>query len=165
MEKAAGSFKFLSRLSSKTVPDELTTLLVFNYCTSFAISSSACHGKPLVAIDVCYDGSISKGELLLKPLRKFTEPIVDLIQPMPYPFHQSLNDPLEPAGFQNYWKSLYFDELSDEALNMIDFYCNSVNIPAFKDCHSPTWRSHRNTSEKMRRPISQESKFCIRYRV
>jgi hypothetical protein len=121
-------FKFY-RDYIKTVPDELSTLFISPTAPPAPFLPESIHGKPLVGIDVCYEGDIKEGEKYLKPLRNFLKPVVDLIQPMPYLARQTLNDPMEPPGFQTYWKSLYFDEFSDEAINQIDTYCNSVTSP------------------------------------
>ena len=45
------------------------------------------------------------GERVLQPLRTFGSPILDTIQPMPFPAMQSLLGPSFPDGNHNYWKS------------------------------------------------------------
>ena len=60
-----------------------------------------------------------EGERVLAPLRAFGTPIVDAIQPMPFPVMQTLIDAAVPDGNQNYWKSAFLRELSDEAIDVI----------------------------------------------
>jgi hypothetical protein len=124
-EKRKEVFKFY-RDFIKTVPDELSTIILSITAPPVPFLPKSVHGKRLVVIDVFYDGLLSEGEVLLKPLRKFLKPVVDLIQPMPYLVRQTLNDSMEPSGFNCYWKSHCFEDFSDEAINVIDSYCNSV---------------------------------------
>ena len=56
---------------------------------------------------------------LLAPLRAFGPPLADAIQPMPFPVMQTLFDGAVPDGNQNYWKSSFLRELSDEAIATI----------------------------------------------
>jgi len=56
----------------------------------------------------------------MRPLREFGEPLIDFSGPMPYIEVQSLLDEDYPAGeLRYYWKSLYLDDLGDEAIDCI----------------------------------------------
>ncbi len=68
-------------------------------------------GHPVAAIAACYSGDLAEGERLLAPLRSFGTPLVDAIQPMPFPVMQTLLDAAVPDGNQNYWKSTFLREL------------------------------------------------------
>ena len=46
------------------------------------------------------------------------------IQPMPFPVMQTLLDGAVPDGNQNYWKSTFLRELSDEAIDDIVSHAN-----------------------------------------
>jgi hypothetical protein len=76
-------------------------------------------GAPVVGVALCYCGDIAEGERVLKPLRAFGSPIVDAIQPMPFPAMQKLLDGAYPDRTYNYWKSTFLKALSDEALDVI----------------------------------------------
>ena len=80
----------------QSAPDELT---------AYAALLHGPDGTPLVGVIACYCGGIADGERVLKPLRSFGSPVVDAIQPLPFPAMQSLLAPSFPDGNQNYWKS------------------------------------------------------------
>ena len=56
---------------------------------------------------------------MLAPLRQFGSPVMDAVQPMPFPVQQSLLDAAFPHGHHNYWKSSMHHTLSDEAIAAI----------------------------------------------
>jgi hypothetical protein len=81
-------------------------------------------GTPAVAVVACYCGDLVTGEHALKPLRGFGSPLLDAIQPMPFPQMQSLLDGAFPAGNQNYWKSMFLREFSDAAIGVLVEHAN-----------------------------------------
>ena len=103
----------------KGIPDELTTLVVFLTAPPLPFLPKEVVGTHLVAVALCYAGPIGEGERILGPLRRFGQPVADVIQPMPYVVIQSFLDETAPAGIQNYWKSAYLNELDDEAIETI----------------------------------------------
>jgi berberine-like enzyme len=56
---------------------------------------------------------------VLAPLRAFGAPMMDAVQPMPFPVQQSMLDASFPDGNHNYWKSSMHRELSDEAIRTV----------------------------------------------
>jgi len=93
-----------------TAPDELT---------AYAALLHTPDGAPVVAILPCYCGDLAEGERVLAPLRQFGSPVMDAVQPMPFPVQQSLLDAAFPHGHHNYWKSSMHHTLSDEAIAAI----------------------------------------------
>ncbi|MCA1844426.1 MAG: FAD-binding oxidoreductase, partial [Actinobacteria bacterium] len=63
------------------------------------------------------------------PLRSIGSPLVDLIQPMPYPIVNTLLDDAYARGVRNYWKSAFFKDFSDEAVETM--------VAAFEKAPSP----------------------------
>ena len=104
----------------QSAPDELT---------AYAALLHGPDGAPLVGLIPCYCGGIADGERVLKPLRSFGSPVVDAIQPLPFPAMQSLLGPSFPDGNQNYWKSTLQRELSDEAIIAIVEHANRMISP------------------------------------
>ena len=99
---------------SQAAPDELTV-----YFSLFA--DPAAPEEKLAAMIACHCGDPAAADADLKPLRQFGPPAADLIQPMPYPVINTLNDAGYPKGAFNYWKSAFFTDLSDAPLEiMID---------------------------------------------
>ena len=103
-----------------SAPDELGT---------YAALLSAPDGSPVVGFAACYSGDLAEGERALAPLRGFGAPILDAIQPMPFPVMQTLLDAAVPDGNQNYWKSTFLRELSDEAIETIVIHTNQATSP------------------------------------
>ena len=87
---------------------------------------------PVAGIVLCYNGPVAEGERVLKPLRTFDHPLVDQIGPIPYTAAQQLIDAFYPFGLQNYWKSSFLKEISDEAIDTMVAYCAERPSPM---CH------------------------------
>jgi hypothetical protein len=104
----------------QSAPDELT---------AYAALIHGPDGTPLVGVIACYCGGIADGERVLKPLRSFGSPVVDGIQPLPFPAMQSLLGPSFPDGNQNYWKSTLQRDLSDDAITAIVGHANRMLSP------------------------------------
>ncbi len=56
---------------------------------------------------------------MMRPLREFGPPAVDLVQPMPYVALQRLLDAASPKGLQNYWTADFLAELPDDAVDVL----------------------------------------------
>lgn len=80
-------------------------------------------GNTVVAIAGCYSGDdLSRGEQLLKPLRSFGSPLVDMFQVMPYTEFQKATDWWAVPGQHHYWKSSFLRDLPEEAVGtIVDF--------------------------------------------
>jgi FAD/FMN-containing dehydrogenase len=113
----------------QNAPDELTTFVVFLTAPPLPFLPKEVHGSHLIAILVCYCGKIEEGQTLLEPLRKFVQPVADIIQPMPYTVVQSYLDQTAPFGLQNYWKSCYLSGLTDAAVSTILSYGQKISSP------------------------------------
>jgi hypothetical protein len=79
----------------------------------------------MVGIAGCYCGPVAEGEKLLKPLRAFGPPTVDLFAPMPYVQLQSMLDPFFPPGRHAYTKANFLSDLSDAAIDTFAEYATA----------------------------------------
>jgi hypothetical protein len=104
----------------QTAPEELT---------AYAALLSGPDGAPVVGVIACYCGEIAAGERVLQPLRAFGAPVLDAIQPMPFPAMQSLLAPSFPDGNHNYWKSTLQRQLPDDAITAIVEHANHMGSP------------------------------------
>jgi FAD/FMN-containing dehydrogenase len=104
----------------KTAPEELTL---------YTGLMNTPDGLPVVAFVGCYAGDLEKGEAVLKPLREFGSPIVDLISPIPYTVMQTLINAAAPHGNRYYWKSNFLEDLSDEAIEVVISHANVAASP------------------------------------
>jgi hypothetical protein len=95
------------------LPDELSTQAVFLHAPDGS-------GTKLCGIAVCHAGDdADRAEADIRPLRRFGSPATDMIQRMPYPAVNTGVDWLSPAGVLAYWKSAFFSELSDPAVEVM----------------------------------------------
>jgi hypothetical protein len=118
-DRAADVLRFY-RDFTESAPEELT---------AYATLLNTPDGAPAVALVLCYCGDLTKGEQAVRPLRAFGSPLLDAIQPMPFPQMQSLLDEAFPNGNQNYWKSTFVREFSDEAINILVDHANQATSP------------------------------------
>jgi FAD/FMN-containing dehydrogenase len=102
-----------------SLPDELTTLANILVAPPVPFLPEAVHGQMVVGILGVYAGSVEDGERAAQPLRTLTEPVADLMGPMPYATMQSLLDPLWTAGAQNYFTGTMLSELPDETIDTL----------------------------------------------
>src|SRR5262249_15537876 len=75
-------------------------------------------GRKACGIVWCYTGSHDRADEVLEPVRTFGSPLVVGLHPMPFTVLQSAFDPLLPAGLQWYWRADFFNEISDEAIDV-----------------------------------------------
>ena len=106
---SAEAMRFYDEFSSN-VPDELTTL---------GGATIGPDGKPAFVTAVCYCGSPEEGERLIKPLRSFAPPLVDMIQQRPYLEMQSLFDADLPPGRRYYNKTHSLRQFNDGAIDTV----------------------------------------------
>jgi len=125
----AGSMLRFFRELTDSAPDELTLLFAFLTAPPEPFVPEHLRMKPVVAIVLCYTGDLGEGERIVRPIKSFGPPAVDLIGPMPYPALQSMLDAGAPSGMQNYWKACYLGSLSDAALDLLVEHCSRIRSP------------------------------------
>jgi hypothetical protein len=76
-------------------------------------------GKPVVGVVCCYAGSVEEGAAVVRPLRAFESPVLDLCQPKPYVAHQSMFDASFPHGRWYYLRSCDVDALTDGVIDVM----------------------------------------------
>jgi FAD/FMN-containing dehydrogenase len=120
VERARDVLKFY-REFTRTAPDALTSMAAF---------LTSPDGAPVLALVVCYNGPLAEGDKVLQPLRAFGPPVADHIGPMAYTALQSMLEAGFPPGLQNYWKSNFLKDLSDDAV--------AVMVDRFMQMPAPT---------------------------
>src|SRR5690242_20740792 len=65
-------------------PDEFTCWFVMRIAPPLPFLAPEWHGKHILALAICYSGDIAEGEKMIEPLRKFGNPIADIMGPKPY---------------------------------------------------------------------------------
>jgi FAD/FMN-containing dehydrogenase len=110
-------------------PDELTTIFDLSVPPPLPSLPEQVHGKPVVMVGACYAGSPDEGGEVVRPLKQFGRPIVDLLEPKPYTALQSMFDPLVPHGWHRYWKSVEVPPLTDAAIDTLVEHASALTSP------------------------------------
>jgi FAD/FMN-containing dehydrogenase len=77
----------------------------------------ALHGRPVCGVMWAHTGSQEQADEALRSAHEGVgEPLLEHVDPMPYPALQSMFDELFPPGHQWYWKGAFVRSLSDEAI-------------------------------------------------
>ena len=112
LNEARKFLRFFHEFSS-TAPEQLSTI---------GLLLAAPDGSPAVAVAACYSGPLDEAEKALKPLRTFSSPLADLIEPRSYVEMQTLFDEAWAPGRLYYNKSSNICDLSDEAIETLVEY-------------------------------------------
>ena len=118
-DRAKEALRFYSDFSSD-IPDELNTV--------GALLTSP-EGAPVVAIAVCYNGPVERGEEVLRPVREFGPPMDDEIRPMPYTALQTMLDEAAPRGRHYYWKANLVEHIGDDLIDSLIDHFATVPSP------------------------------------
>jgi FAD/FMN-containing dehydrogenase len=110
-------------------PDELTTIFEPRLAPPLPFLPEDVHGKPIVIVGACYAGAPEDGAEVVRPLKQFGRPIVDLLEPKPYLALQSMFDPAVPHGWHYYWKSVELPPLTDGALETLVEHASMITSP------------------------------------
>jgi hypothetical protein len=105
----------------KDAPEEASTeILTWTAPPAPALPSSL-HGREVAIAAGVYSGDPRDGMRVLEPLRRFGTPLGEIAGPIPYTALQSAFDLSLPntGEVMAYWKSLYFSELTDAAVEIM----------------------------------------------
>ena len=95
---------------TRTAPEELG---------AYAVLTTAPDGQPVTIVALCYHGAPATGETVLRAIRAWGPPLMDVVQPMPYTAFQTIMNDAMPAGQRVYWRSSFLHDLTDEAIDTI----------------------------------------------
>jgi hypothetical protein len=117
MEKAPEVLRFY-RDWVADAPDDLMTIVVNRKAPALPYIPQELHGKLVVIVACCWAGDIEDGEPVVRPLKEFGSPVLDLLVPKPFLTHQAMFDPSFPQGRWYYFKSCDVAELNDEIIDI-----------------------------------------------
>jgi FAD binding domain/Berberine and berberine like len=83
------------------------------------------HFAPIFGLVVCWTGDTDEGERILAPIREVAEPVMDMVQPLPYLALQSMLDAGGPPGTRAYMKAEFLPELSDQVIDKLSAHGGS----------------------------------------
>jgi FAD/FMN-containing dehydrogenase len=117
-DRATEILKF-AREYMPSAPEDLGGAVAFINAPPEPFVPAELQGQPVVGLVICWTGDHDVGERVVAPLREVAQPVVDLVQPMPYTALQSMLDDGGPKGIRGYFKAEFMDELSDEAIDKL----------------------------------------------
>jgi UDP-N-acetylenolpyruvoylglucosamine reductase len=97
-------------------PEEVNGFFAFLVIPPAPMFPQHLHMRPVCGIIWCSTGTAEQTEKATKPMRSVGTPLLDAIDPAPFPVVQSLFDRLYVPGLQWYWRADNFTELSDAAI-------------------------------------------------
>lgn len=110
-------------------PDELMTVAVQRRAPALPIVPPDLVGKHVVAIAACYAGPVEEGERVLRPLKEFGSPVLDLCQPKLFVEHQKMFDPSFPHGWSYYIRSCDVAALTDNVIDIMIEHGRRITSP------------------------------------
>ena len=110
-------------------PDELGTVIRLGTVPPLPDIPEELHWRPAIAVICCYAGAVEDGERVVRPLRGFRTPLVDLVSPTPYADFQGGMDDTVLHGWHYYWKSANLTGLSDDAIAVIVDHAYGASSP------------------------------------
>ena len=110
-------------------PDELMTIVVQRLAPALPVVPPEMVGRPVIAVTACYAGDIDDGERVLRPMRDFGSPVLDLFAPKPFLDHQQMFDPSYRHGCWYYVRSCDVAALSDDVIDIVAAYGRRISSP------------------------------------
>jgi FAD/FMN-containing dehydrogenase len=101
-----------------SAPDELMTIVVHRKAPPLPFVPEEFHGEPVVAVVCCYAGPVEEGQNVVRPLKEFGTPILDLCVPKSFLAHQAMFDPSFPHYRWYYFKACDLAELTDDVIDL-----------------------------------------------
>jgi len=102
----------------KNAPENINGWFAFLTVPPVAPFPEHLHLKKMCGIVWTYTGPQEKADEVFRPIRAVKIPALDFVGPIPMPALQTLFDGLYPPGLQMYWKADFYNELSDEAIDL-----------------------------------------------
>ena len=110
---------------ASTAPDEVNVNAVLWGIPGGSAFPQHLHGREVLVIGGTYAGPPERGHEILRPLREFDEPLLDMSATLSYRALQQLYDPFFRKGeLLHYWKAIYLDRFTDEAIEAIVDGCS-----------------------------------------
>jgi FAD/FMN-containing dehydrogenase len=97
-------------------PEEFGGFVGFHLAPPLPFLPEEWHFKNVCLAVLCWAGPVEEGEKRVQPFLDVVEPVGAHVGAMPYPALNTAFDALLPPGLQQYWKSSFERELSDEAI-------------------------------------------------
>jgi hypothetical protein len=110
-------------------PNDLMTIVLHRKAPPLDFVPPELHGRLIVGVVCCWAGELEEGERVIRPLREFGSPVLDLCQPKPFVEHQAMLDPSFPHGRWYYMRSCDVAELTDEVIEITVEHSMRIESP------------------------------------
>jgi FAD/FMN-containing dehydrogenase len=114
---------------AKTEPDNLTSMIAFLTAPPAPFIPAHLQGTSMIALALCYTGGLEHAEDVIKPLRDFAQPSVNLLGPIPYVALQGMFDATVPKGILSYWKAEYLNKLDELTIDTLVEQAGKMGAP------------------------------------
>ena len=99
-------------------PDELMTIVIDRKAPPLPSVPAEHNGRLVAGVACCYAGPVEEGEKLVRPLKRFGSPVLDLCEAKPYVAHQAMFDASYPHGWWYYIRACDVAELTDKVIDI-----------------------------------------------
>ena len=110
-------------------PDELMTIVVQRKAPDLPAVPRELVGRLIIGVVACYSGDVAEGERVLRPLKEFGSPVLDICVPKPYLAHQKMLDPSIRHGHWYYVRSCDVAALTDDVIEVMAEYGQQITSP------------------------------------
>jgi FAD/FMN-containing dehydrogenase len=128
MEESPNVLRFYREWIAEA-PDELMTIVIHRKAPPLPFVPRELHGKLVVGVVCCYAGAVEEGEQVVKPLKEFGSPVLDLCVPKPFLAHQGMFDASFQHGWWYYMRACDVAELTDEVIDITVEHSLRINSP------------------------------------
>ncbi|HCU52593.1 MAG TPA: FAD-linked oxidase [Micromonosporaceae bacterium] len=128
MEDSADVLRFYRDWITE-VPDELTTVVVHRKAAPSPLLPPELHGRPIVTVICCFAGEVEDGEQVVRPLKAFGKPLIDLCAAKPFVQHQSMFDASFPEGWWYYFRACDVATLTDDVIDITATHAAKISSP------------------------------------
>lgn len=117
-ERGAEVLRLYRDIAAKQ-PDEMMSAVLFFTVPVNPMFPEEIHGQKVFSIFAAYIGSESEGEPHTRIVSQIPDPLAAFAMTVPYTMAQQMQDEDSVWGRQNYWKSGFLNDLSDEVIEKI----------------------------------------------
>jgi FAD/FMN-containing dehydrogenase len=110
-------------------PDQLMTLIVQRKAPPLPVVPPDVVGRRVVAAVCCYAGSVEEGVKVVRPLKEYGSPVLDLCVPKPFVVHQAMFDASFEPGWWYYVRSCDVAELTDGVIDVMAEHGQQITSP------------------------------------
>jgi hypothetical protein len=128
MEESPNVLRFYREWIAEA-PDELMTIVIHRKAPPLPFVPRELHGKLVVGVVCCYAGPVEDGEQVVKPLKEFGSPVLDLCVPKPFLAHQAMFDLSFQHGWWYYMRACDVAELTDDIIDITVEHSLRINSP------------------------------------